>query len=266
MITIMFVMPGFGMFASSPLGLMILDNYGLSSSFLILAAVQAQTCSFGVLCKPSSLELEFHKQRKIKALHSDENKRSYFNVSLLLNKAFLCFLVSTFTWNFALVAALMHLPNYLKVNGGTDSDITWLMTSFAIANIIGRLLGTYFNTNKKVDTLTFHILFVSIGGVSTVLFPLYSHQTVGQFIFSILLGICCGYPNAVMTTLSIRFAGVSLLPEANGLSYFFSGIGTSGGSFVTGKYKRVSLKRTVSAVFNQVTHNWSSQLLSKQPI
>ena len=236
MITVMFVMPGFGMFAASPIALVIIDNYGLSSSFLIIAAMYAQTCIFGMLCKPSSLELEFHKQRKLKTDQSDD-KRSYFDVSLLLNKAFLCFLVSTCTWNFALVAALMHLPNYLRVNGGTDSDITLLMTSFAIANIIGRLSGTFFNMHKKLDTLLFHIIFISIGGISTVLFPLYSQHKVGQFMFSILLGICCGYPNSVMTTLSIRFVGVSMLPEANGLSYFFCGIGTSGGSVVTGTCK-----------------------------
>ena len=134
-------------------------------------------------------------------------------------------------------AALMHLPNYLRVNGGTDSDTTLLMTSFAIANITGRLSGTFFNMHKNIDSLLFHIIFISIGGISTVLFPLYSQHKVGQFMFSILLGICCGYPNSVMTTLSIRFVGVSMLPEANGLSYFFCGIGTSGGSVVTGTCK-----------------------------
>ena len=74
-------------------------------------------------------------------------------------------------------------------------------------------------------------------------FPLYSHQKLGQFIFSILLGICCGYPNSVMTTLSIRFVGVSMLPEAHGLSYFFCGIGMSGGTIVTGKCYRICLIR-----------------------
>ena len=171
MITIMFVMPGFGMFAASPLGLLTLVTYRLSSSLLIIAAVYAQTCIFGILCKPSSLELEFYKQRNIKPSHSDEINRSYFNFSLLLNKAFLCFLVSSFTWNFALLAALMHLPNYLKVNGGTDSDITWLMTSFAIANTIGRLSGTFFNTHKNVDTLLFHINFCKPWRCFSCVFP-----------------------------------------------------------------------------------------------
>ena len=255
MITIMFVMPGFGMFASSPFGLIILDKYGLSSSFLIVAAVYAHTCIFGMLCKPSSLELEFHKQRKIKTADCDKNKRSYFNISLLLNKAFLCFLLSSCTWNFALVAALMHLPNYLKVSGWTDSDIGWLMTSFAIANTIGRFSGTIFNTHKNIDTLTIHILFVAVGGILTIFFPLYSQQKIGQFAFSILLGMCCGCPNAIMTTLSIKFVGVAMLPEANGLSYFFSGVGVSAGSVVTGKcifhFECLKLSRSQIVTFSQ---------------
>lgn len=85
MVTIMFVVPGIGMLISAPMGLLIFDTYGLSSSFLILAGLFAQTCVFGVLCKPSSLEKQFHIQRKISSsehFNSEKGKNSYFDVKL----------------------------------------------------------------------------------------------------------------------------------------------------------------------------------------
>ena len=236
MVSLAFVFIGVGMFLSAPLGLYILDLYGLSSSFLILAALYSQTCVLSVLCKPSSVERKIHRERRMSsdnAKHS-QNSASYFNFAVVCNKAFLIFLLSTCTWNFALIAALMHLPNYLKVNGQSASEIGWMMTSFSIANTLGRLCGAFFSSRNNLDTLLIHIVTVGLAGVITVLFPLYSVSNVGKYAFSILFGLLCGVPNAIMTTLSIKFVGVAMLPEANGLSYFFCGIGVTAGPVVTG--------------------------------
>ena len=235
MISIIFAVVGVAMFLSAPTGLVMMDIYGLSSSFLIIAGLYAQTCVLGMLCKPSSLEKQIHNQRRIRTKLSEERLSSHFNFSLLCNKAFLCFLISTTTWNFALVTALMHLPNYLKINGGSDSEIGWLMTAFAIGNTFGRLNGSFCVSKERMDILTVHIVTVGLGGVTTSLFPLYAHSSIGKYAFTIVLGILCGFPNSLMTPLSIRFVGVSMLPEANGLSYFFCGIGVFSGPFVTGK-------------------------------
>ena len=235
MISIIFVVVGVGMFLSAPVGLIIKDTYGLSSSFLILAGMYAQTCVLGMLCKPSSCERKFQKERRTRAKLSKDTLSSHFNFSLICNKPFLCFLISSCTWNFALVTALMHLPNYLKINGGTDSEIGWLMTAFAIANTFGRLGGSLCVRKESINTLTVHIVSIGIAGIITSLFPFYSTNIAGKYSFSILLGFLCGFPNVLMTTLSIRFVGVSMLPEANGLSYFFCGIGVSTGPIVTGK-------------------------------
>ena len=235
MISINFVLVGVGMFASAPMGLAITNIYGLSSSFLILAGVYLQTCVLGVLCKPSSFELTNQKERRTRTKLSKDGISSHFNFLLISNKAFLCFLISTCTWNFALSTALMHLPNYLKINGGTDFEIGRLMTAFSIANTCGRLSASVCEGKENINTLTVHVVSLGLAGIITSLFPLYSNFNVGKYLFSILLGLFCGFPSALMTTLSIRFVGASMLPEANGFSFFFSGIGVTLGPVITGK-------------------------------
>lgn len=234
MISLSFVFVGIGMFFSAPLGLLILEEYGLSATFLILASIYLQTCVLAVLCKPSVLEKNFHRQRNNSEMH--KRKSSYFNFYLLYNKPFLCFLISTSTWNFALTTGIMHLPNYLRVNGESDAEIGYYMTSFSVANTAGRMCGAFFSSRDNFNHLAAHFTSVGLAGVITLLFPLYSNGGVGKYSFSILLGLLCGCPNALMTVLAINFVGVSMLPEVNALSYVFSGIGVTTGPIVSGIY------------------------------
>ena len=48
------------------------------------------------------------------------------------------------------------------------------MTSFSISNMNGRLSGTFFVSQKRIDILAIHIVSVSLARVITALFPLYS--------------------------------------------------------------------------------------------
>ena len=237
MISINFALVGVGMFFSAPLGLLIIDSYGLSSLFLILAGIYGHACVLGVICKPSSLERKVKKERRAHAHvpKHGHSLRSLFKFSLIYNKPFLCFLLSSSTWNFALITAAIHLPNYIRLNGGTDIEIGWVMTVFAIGNTLGRVAGTICVSKEFIDPLTVHIVSIGLGGIIMLCFPLYSAFDVGNYMFSILLGLLCGCPNSLDTVLSIRFVGADMLSEATSLSYFFCGFGVSTGPVVTGK-------------------------------
>ena len=67
---------------------------------------------------------------------------------------FLCFLISSCTWNFALISATIHLPNYIKLKGGSDIEVDWVMTAFAISNILGRVGGTISVSKEYINALT----------------------------------------------------------------------------------------------------------------
>ena len=85
MISINFVLVGVGMFCSAPLGLLIIDSYGLSSLFLILAGIYAHTCVLGMFCKPSSLERKVQEERRTRVnVQKDGNSLCHlFKFSLI---------------------------------------------------------------------------------------------------------------------------------------------------------------------------------------
>ena len=65
-----------------------------------------------------------------------------FNLHLLTNVPFILFLLSTLTWNFTLSLCIMHLPNYMKVQGGSsDVAVSAIMTCFSASNLSGRFIG-----------------------------------------------------------------------------------------------------------------------------
>ena len=63
------------------------------------------------------------------------------NLQLLKDMPFTMFLFSTLTWNFTLSICIMHLPNYVKIQGADDVAISAIMTCFSASNLAGRFIG-----------------------------------------------------------------------------------------------------------------------------
>ena len=63
------------------------------------------------------------------------------NIHLFKNVPFMLFLVSTMTWNFTLSICVMHLPNYMVLNGSGDFEVAVIMTCFSFCNFAGRFIG-----------------------------------------------------------------------------------------------------------------------------
>ena len=63
------------------------------------------------------------------------------NIHLFRNASFMLFLVSTMTWNFTLSICVMHLPNYMVLNGSGDFQVAAIMTCFSFCNFAGRFIG-----------------------------------------------------------------------------------------------------------------------------
>lgn len=225
-----FLMVGVAMFVSAPFGLYLISNYGLAMTLSVCGCMQAQLIVIGMICKPSNLEKEVkQKKKKTLELKQESKANTYIDFSLMKRKPFLMFLLSTSAWNFALCVAVVHLPNYISILGGSQSDIALLMTAFSIANIIGRLLGSLTVSKLYTKCLYIHVSVLGLSGAVTSLFIFYSRVYGGTVLFTVQLGIFTGWPNSMMTPLSVGFVGVSKLSEAYGLAYLFCGFGVSAG-------------------------------------
>ncbi|XP_052784451.1 monocarboxylate transporter 13-like isoform X1 [Mya arenaria] len=230
-----FLVVGVAMFVSAPLGLYLIDKFGLSQAFLILASVQLQMCVVGVICRPSTIEQDVRALKNLVRKKKTESLfNSYLDFSLLTNKAYFLFLLSTSAWNFALTSVHVHLPNYVFKLGGQSHDISLIMIVFSVANTIGRLLGSFTVTKGQYKAIYVHLLVLVISGVATSLFMFYSKEVAGIYIFTSQLGLFTGWPNAMMTPLSLSFVGITKLSEAYGLAYLFCGIGVSTGPVLIG--------------------------------
>lgn len=222
------------MFLAAPFGLYLISEHGLTAAFLILGCIQAQMCVLGMLCRPSSIELELLAKKAVERKTKKFRSKSYLDVSLIKNKSYMCFLLSTAVWNFALCVAIMHLPNYVSVLGGSYHDIGLLMTSFSVANLIGRVCGALTVSKLHANSIYAHVAVLGLSGILSALFIFYSKLTGGTYIFTIQMGIFTGWPNAMMTPLSLSFVGVEKLSEAYGLAFFFCGLGVSTGPVFIG--------------------------------
>lgn len=227
---------GVAIFVSAPLGLFLISTFGLSRTLLILGCTQAQLIVIGTICKPSVIEKEVQINKKI-YLKTKENSviKSYIDLSLLTKLPFLLFLISISAWNFGITVASMHLPNYVSIMGGSAGEIAVLMTSFSIANLTGRVLGSLTVSKFNEMCLKVNTTVLGIAGVLTSLFVFYSRLKGGSFLFALQLGLFTGWPNSMMTPLSVRFVGVSKLSEAYGLAYLFCGFGVSTGPVLISK-------------------------------
>lgn len=230
-----FLTVGIAMFISAPFGIHLVSEYGLSSTFLILACIQAQMCVCGMLSKPSSVEKEVLAQKeRDRQLKGESKSKTYLDISVIKNVSYICFLFTISAWNFALAVAIMHLPNYVFILGGSSSDIGLLMTSFSVANFIGRLLGSLTISKLHDRSVYVYVFVLGVSGIVSSLFVLYSDLTGGTIIFSIQLGLFTGWPNSMMTPLSLSFVGVHKLSEAYGFAYMFCGLGVTTGPVLIG--------------------------------
>lgn len=221
---------GFGMFLSGPLVQFFIDVYGLHGTFLLMGALAMHQVLFGVLMKPSELEIEHKKAKKKPTSYEDTSddsfcciSRDHFNV--FRSKTYAFFLIGTFLWNIPYSTILLHLPNISTTHGFSTHSAALLLTFVGLGSAINRILTGLTQGPGGLDPLLLNVGFLGISGLLTVLFPFYSSSYIGQIIFSFIFGIYSGGLIALVTPLIVNLFGLANLSMALGFMYFIAGIG-----------------------------------------
>jgi predicted MFS family arabinose efflux permease len=237
-LSVVFLTAGLSIFISAPFGLYLLEEHGLTATYLILASIQAHMCIFGVLSRPSVIERQVQKHKQIERKQNLKMvSTTYIDVTLLKNRSYLCILFSISTWNFCLSAGFMHLPNYVLVRGGSNSDISLTMLLFSLSNLAGRFLGSLTVSKLQRHIAKVYATELAISGIITALFTLYSKRWGGPYIFTIQLGFFTGWPTTMMIPISLDYVGISKMSEAYGYYFLFCGLGIFTGPVCIGKFK-----------------------------
>ncbi|WAR28864.1 MOT12-like protein [Mya arenaria] len=229
------VVIGIAMFIASPLALWLLREYGLKGTLLITSGLSAHIFVCAIVCKPSSSEIDSRK-RTLPLEETALKEKSTICVCVrgldldaFKSLPFICFLISTTTWNFMLSVCLMHLPNYVITKGLDESHITVMMTIFSITNTVGRFGAVFVVDNVYIDNFVVHIGCLGIAGIITMSFASFDHLPFAEYAFAGAIGIFTGLPSALVTPMTLSLVDFGRISKAHGLVNFFSGLG-----YVTG--------------------------------
>ncbi|XP_071080418.1 monocarboxylate transporter 13-like isoform X1 [Haliotis cracherodii] len=236
----------FGMFVGPPVIRLLIDNYMLRGTFLVLGALGANMFVLGMFMRPSPTEKDnFRKDAGIgsSARQSSSQVRnqllritSAFKdvMGIVKSGPFLCYLFSTFAFSCGETAAIYHLPNYSQEQGTSKMASATLMTAMGVTSLCSRLLTGFAASDPNIGPELLLTGMMGMIGILTITFPLYSATFGTQVLYAAGYGLYSGGINAVMTPLTAELISLEKLAIGFGLLCFTSGIGCLIGAPIAG--------------------------------
>lgn len=240
---------GLGMFAAGPFIQFLIDQYGLRGAFLILGAFGGQNIVFGALMRPTKVEMAY----KISGKNSSEKGgMCNFRCDILREKSFLCILISSFLWGIPYAILFIHLPRFSVISGASEMQAASLITVIGLGSTVNRILAGLVLGPGGIDPLLLNFGFLGIFGLTTVTFPFYCANYVGQNIYSFITGIYSGGLIVLINPLCLELVGISQLSTAVGLYFTSAGIACIlGGPLAGNKTEEKMLITTMGILINQ---------------
>lgn len=227
---------GAGMFGVPPIVATAANHYGSPGFFVALACVSAQFIVCGVAARPSGLELHSHMiRRKLNERgQTDGTMHTYFKV--FTTKIVLCYSFSMFTYGFGMYIVFVFLPVYCIQQGTSEIQTSYILSVCGISSIFGRILAGFVANFKSVNEIFLYSGSLAMLTIITVLFPLYTQNISGQWIYAVVFGLFFGCPYVTMTPINFSFVGVAHISAALGIELCGCGAGGILGPITAGMH------------------------------
>ncbi|XP_053406812.1 monocarboxylate transporter 12-like [Mercenaria mercenaria] len=217
----------------------IYNQYGSFGFFLLISGIFSQSIVFGMVSKPSKLEL-YTKCRRAQQIIAEKNKyvtncisiRSHLAIST--NKAVLCLSLGLFNFCLGTYLVYLHLPNYIVEMGFQPSVAANLVSLSGILTIVGRILTGCIATVKYIRDDILYCLPMFILGIMTIVYPHISSTFAGHLTYAIFLGLFFGNAYVLTASVSVKHIGIVNLAKAIGIQYCFAGLGALLGPIMAG--------------------------------
>ena len=234
---------GVGIFFMGPLIQLAREHYGSSGCFLILAAFALHIVVFGALMRPSILELETHKMKRMKGHTHRTASFAPFTMyfKLCTDKCVMCLSLSLFFFSIASFAIFIHLPNFCIHKGYSSLQASFLISVSGSMTIACRILTGIAANAPDIDEITIYIGSMWIQSFATFLLPLYGKWYEGQMVYAAIIGLYYGCCYVVLPPINKKAVGVENMASALGIEYFLGGIGTIIGPVIAGNVSLVLL-------------------------
>ena len=240
-----------GLLGTAPFVMAAREFYGTRGFFIVLACISIHQIVFGMMMRPSSLELSIKRNRSPIATNKSEKSSSvasafagYFKVCTtlsvsVLSLSFLIMCISDY-------AIFIHLPNYCTYLGHSPMEASYLLSATGIASIFGRLMTGFAANIDGLNEMYLHSGSLIGIGIAAVLFPFYGKSYAGQMVLAVIFGFFFGTPFVTATPINIKLVGLSNMAAALANELFMGGVGAIIGPVTTSEYiySRLSISRT----------------------
>ncbi|XP_061172481.1 monocarboxylate transporter 6-like isoform X2 [Saccostrea echinata] len=202
----------------------LIQTYGINGTFLLLSAVNLQTCVFTMCIKTTELE----KKRKGERSETISEQLKWILQEfkrIISNSAFCCFCVSILCWSISINTSVLYLPEYYVSTGSTQAQAATFMSIYGITGCLSRILTGLAATDFNVDGKILYMGCFLILGLSTIFLPLIGTSFPGKVFYSVMLGLYSSGVWSLLSPITIEIIGIKQMSTAFGMEMLTCGIG-----------------------------------------
>ncbi|XP_076637809.1 monocarboxylate transporter 14 isoform X2 [Colletes latitarsis] len=157
------------------------------------------------------------------------------DLSLLKSPSFLILAISGGLTMMGFYTPFMYVPDRAKLAGIDQSTAMFLVSVIGIGNTIGRVVCGVASSLPGVDALVVNNIFISAGGLLTVISGLSLTQSY-QFFYAATFGISISVFASLRSILVVDLLGLEKLTNAFGLLLLFQGVAAAIGAPLAGVF------------------------------
>ncbi|XP_060068770.1 monocarboxylate transporter 2-like [Ylistrum balloti] len=214
----------------------LVSEFSLKGTFLLLSAVGFQTCVFGTIIAPGRTEraLQSEARRRREISKTSSCKRLYDAFRILGKMSFLIFCVSIFLWCKSLSIVTMYVTDFYHSTGSSMAEAAFLTSLIGIGSIISRVMVGIAAVDGGVDRKLLYFGSYGVIGVFTLTLQFYGTSYWGKACFSSLFGLYTGGSWTLLSPITVELVGLENLASGFSIEMVAAGLGLLAGPIVGG--------------------------------
>lgn len=170
--------------------------------------------------------LKQNEERKISnasLLEKNNDKKNFFDLSVLKDPIYLVILISNSTSAISNTNFMIFLPSY-AISQGYDKNMAALLLSIVSAfDLVGRIGGASLSDINFIPKYYYFVCGLGMSGIALSLLPMATTYTMLSF-FCALFGLSSGMYIGITTVILADMLGTEKLSSSYGISLFVNGI------------------------------------------
>ncbi|XP_066272168.1 monocarboxylate transporter 13-like [Branchiostoma lanceolatum] len=235
-----------GSFALPPLFQLLIDEYGMRGSLIIIAGLELQACVFSSFFRPIQLKGDAKKltraeeENSSEAVHTDKTNRTLcccniIDKSLFRVPAYLVHIGTMMLFTFSFPTLIFFIVPRARSIGIEEYSAAFLLSANAITDVIGRLSSGLIMSFRPspLKRLWLAVIAALCLGVTSLVFTLSKTYTL-MLVMCVLFGLFSGLFVPTIVTVIPDFVEIAKFPQALGTMLLFNGVMQLIGSPVVG--------------------------------